>query len=202
MSRYLNYNVLVLIVILAIIALISCENKEKQIPEYNARAIELNNKASIFLQNFKEDSALILYDEAIKIDKSYYLPHSNKATIYLRMKKYAKALYESEMVIEKRADLAEGWFFAGLLNEHQGNSEKAFAYYRKSIQIFSKRIENAESEEVMNMNKLNLALSKKFIGDDSYIEDLEELEKNESYKLFASSFRNQTRQEIMDELIK
>jgi len=191
-----------LISFLIILGLISCKNSKEQNPEYNPKSIELNNRAVKLSQNFKKDSALILYDQAIKLDDNYYLPHSNKIGIYLGMKEYDKALYESEMVIKKKPDLAEGWFFAGLLNEHQGNDKKAMTNYRKSIQIFTDRINNPDKQKDINANKLNRALSKKFVGDQSFIEDFNELRKIEEYAFLVDQFKDKSKEEIMNELIK
>ena len=189
-----------LIFIIITIGIISCNYS--QTPKYNSKAIELNNKAGKLSQRFKKDSALLLYDQAIELDDSYYLPHSNKIEIYLGLKDYKKALYESEMVIKKKPDLAEGWFFAGLLNEHQGNNKKAMINYKKSIQIFTDRINNPEKQKDINANKLNRALSKKFIGDESFIEDFNELKKVEDYAFLVNQFKDKTNEEIMNELIK
>lgn len=157
---------------LAIILLfLSCFKKEKQQPdhEYNPEAIELNNRAGKLSQRFKVDSALILYDKAIELDETYYLPHSNKVNLYVQRKEYDKALFEAEMVVKKKPDLAEAVFFAGILNEKQGNLKKAKGFYFKSIDIFIERINNPEKKEQINSNKLNCAVTKKFLDDKTYI---------------------------------
>lgn len=187
---------------LILIGIISCRSSKEQNPQYNPEAIELNNKAVKLSQIFKQDSALILYDKAIMLDDSYYLPHANKIEIYLEMKEYDKALHESEMVIKKKPDLGEGWFFAGLLNEHQGNNKKAISYYKKSIHIFTERINNPDKEVDIYANKLNRAISKKFIGDESYIKDFNDLKKVEDYKFLLDQVKDKTKEEIMHELIK
>jgi len=191
-----------LLAVLMFIALVSCESNKDQNSEYNPKAIELNNKAIKLSQNFKEDSALMLYDQAIAMDSSYFLPHFNKVGIYLKNKEYEKALFESEMVVKKKPDSAEGWFLAGLLNEHLGNKEKAMSYYEKSIGLYSGRIKNAEIEGEINDGKLNRALSKKFLGDNSYIEDFEELGKIEDYAELVKEFKTKSKEELMNEFIK
>lgn len=191
-----------LILVLLIQALLSCSEIQKAGDnKYNPKAIELNNKAVKLSHSFKQDSALLLYDKAIEIDENYYLPHSNKVEIYLSRKEYDKALYESEMVIKKKPDLAESWFFAGLLNEIQGNTKKAMIYYKKSIEIFTNRINNPEKKADINANKLNRALSKKILGDETYLKDFEELRKNENYSFLIDQFKNKSKKEIMNELI-
>lgn len=186
-----------LVLIFILLGLISCKNNEKESVQYLPDAIALNNKATELSQKFEQDSALILYDQAIALDENYYMPHFNKVGIYIGMKSYSKALYESEMVIKKKPDLAEAWFLAGLLNEHLENDEKAMAYYKKSIQIFTERINDSGKENDINIDKLNRALSKKFMGDESYIEDFKELENDQNNKLLVDQFRDKTKEEIM-----
>lgn len=141
----------------------SCSGQDKK-PDYNPKAIELNNKAVKYAQTFKEDSALILYDMAIELDETYYLPHSNKINIYVSRKQFDKAVYESEMVIKKKPDLAEGWVFAGMLYDRQGDREKAKKYYEKSIDIFNNRIENPAKANMISANRLNRAFSYILLG--------------------------------------
>lgn len=141
----------------------SCSGQDMK-PDYNPKAIELNNKAVKYAQTFKEDSALILYDMAIELDETYYLPHSNKINIYVSRKQFDKAVYESEMVIKKKPDLAEGWVFAGMLYDRQGDREKAKKYYEKSIDIFNNRIENPAKANMISANRLNRAFSYILLG--------------------------------------
>jgi len=107
---------------------------------------------------------LILYDKAIELDDTYYLPHSNKISIYVERKQFDKALYESEMVIKKKPDLAEGWVIAGMLYDRQGETEKAKKYYEKSIEIFNNRIANPDKADMNSANRLNRAFSYILLG--------------------------------------
>ena len=62
----------------------SCKGQENK-PDYNPKAIEFNNKAVQAMQQMDYDSALILFNKAIEIDKNYYVPYSNMTGIYLRL---------------------------------------------------------------------------------------------------------------------
>ncbi len=110
------------------------------------------------------DSALILFDRAIKIDETYYLPHANKIGIYTQRGQYDKAMHESDMVVKKEPDLAEGWAMAGMLHERQGDIETAKRYYKKSIEIFDSRISNPDKEDDIRANRLNRAFSLILLG--------------------------------------
>jgi tetratricopeptide (TPR) repeat protein len=146
----------------------SCgEEKEIINKEYNPKAVDLNNKAVENILHFKADSALILLDKAIELDETYYLPHSNKVKIYIDRGEIEKALYESEMVIKKKPDLAEGWTFAGMIHEKVGNNQKAKKYYQKSINIYDDRIKSPKKRDDINSNKVNRALSLKLLGRNS-----------------------------------
>ena len=191
-----------ILLITSIFILASCKNNKIENQEYNPDAVELNDKGVTLSLNFKNDSALILFDQAIAIDSTYYLPHSNKIGIYLLKKDYEQTISECEKVIKLKPNLAEVWFFAGLLYEHKGNHEKALRYYNISIQIFTERINDPSKLDDIGVNKLNRALSKKFIGDKSYLDDFNELSKIEKYAEIVSRFSDQSKDEIMNELIK
>jgi tetratricopeptide (TPR) repeat protein len=157
--------------------LISCSEQKKHDSQgpYNPKAIELNNRAVKLINQYKNDSALLLLDKAIDIDESYYMPHSNKVNIYVSQADYKKALRESELAIEKRPDLAEGWTMAGLLNEKLGDTLKAQQYYQKSIDLFEARINDPKKKDQMVANKLSRALSLILVGKEE--EGKEELNK-------------------------
>ncbi len=160
------------------------ETKPKTDTIYNPKAIELNNKGvEMMVRKFKQDSALYFYNKAIELDTTYYLPHTHKATIFAQRKEYKKALLEMEMAIRKAPNIAETIFFVGMLNEILGNTQKAEKYYLESVEIFNKRIESLNKKEDIDFNKLNLALSKKFLNDSSYIDDLNEITNPQLEKL-------------------
>lgn len=128
-------------------------------PEFNPAAVELNNEGVRYAQQFKEDSALLLYDQAIDLDRNYYLPHANKMSIYVGRKQFDKALHESEMILKKDPEGAQGWTFAGMLRERLGDTVTAQKYYQKSISLFDKRIANTEKADVIFNNRLNRVVS-------------------------------------------
>ncbi len=154
---------LIISALIFITILQSCKGQEKK-PDYNPKAIELNNKAVQLMQRMDYDSALIYFNKAIEIDKSYYVPYSNMTGIYLNKKQFDKALQVSDKVIEIKPDLAEGWSFAGMLYDSQGDSLTANKYYRKSIEIFDDRIKNPEKKKDLTANRLNRAFSLILLG--------------------------------------
>lgn len=152
----------------------SCSQPGKK-DVYNPQSIELNNKAVKLLQNKSLDSALVLFDQAIALDSTYYLAHSNKVGIFMVKKEPEKALAEIETAIRLKPDLAEGWVSAGMFHEGMGDSLTAQAYFKKSVELFDQRILNPEKAEQVFGNKVNRAVSLILLGKE--MEGKEELSK-------------------------
>ena len=152
-----------LIGIIFLIINFSCTVKEKE-AAYLPKAIEYNNRGVELMLQKEYDSALILFKKAAAVDETYYLPYSNMANIYLELGQADNALEASEKVIEIDPSLAEGWVYAGMLYQNQGNSLEAIKYYSKSIEIFDERISNPEMKDDLKINRLNRAFSLVLMG--------------------------------------
>lgn len=152
-----------IVTILTFTIFFSC-TRQIENADYDLKAIELNNKAGEYYQIGEYDSALYYFDKAIELDENYYLPHSNKVNIYLSRKDYKEALIESELILKKKPDLAEGWIFTGMLYDFLGDTMKAKSYYKKSIEIYDQRISNPDRKQDLESNRLNRALSLILIG--------------------------------------
>lgn len=182
------------------ILLVSCSGQAKK-KTYNAKAVELNNRGLQFMRSANNDSALILFDKAIAIDKTYYLPHSNKALMYLNSREYDKALTESEKAILANPDLAEGWAFAGTLHEKMGDSETAMKYYKKSIEIYDKRISDPEKKERIQANRVSRAFSLILLGQEKEGKDeLRKLKAEKPNDIVIDELLKITKQEYMDQM--
>lgn len=144
---------------------ISCTGQEKK-ENYNSSAVEMNNKAVELMQSFKNDSALILFDKAIELDKTYYKPHANKVGIYLNRNDLNKALTECKTSLDLKPDYAEGWVLAGMLYDLKGETNNALKYYQKSIDLFDKRISDPDKKDNIKSNRLNRAMSLVLVGKD------------------------------------
>lgn len=199
-TKEINLTILFLVFITV---LQSCKGQEKK-PDfnYNPKAIENNNKAVQLMQQMEYDSALILFYKAIEIDKNYYLPYSNITKIYLSRKQFDKALQACDKVVEIKPDLAEGWAFAGMLYDRQGDSLKAKKYYSKSIEIFDNRINNPVKKKDLKANRLNRAVSLILLGQE--VEGKVELRKLKTENpddLIIDDFFKLNKQDIISQLI-
>lgn len=184
-----------------LLLLISCSEQKKHESQgpYDPKAIELNNRAVKLINLYKNDSALLLLDQAIDIDQSYYMPHSNKVTIYVSQADYKKAHRESELAIEKRPDLAEGWMMSGLLNEKLGDTIKAQQYYQKSIDLFEARISDPKKKDQIVANKLSRALSLILVGkEEEGKEELNKLKQENPDNFMIDQFLKINRKEFIN----
>jgi tetratricopeptide (TPR) repeat protein len=195
MTRLILYN-------LILILLVSCSGKgNKEV--YNPKAVELNNRGIGWMKRSNPDSAIILFDKAIAIDKTYYLPHSNKIGIYINRKEFDKALAESEMVVQLKPDLAEGWNFTGMLHDGLGDSLAAKKCYRKSIELFDQRISDSQNKEKLFANRLQRAFCLILIGKEK--EGKEEMKKLQAEKpndLITEQFLQMNKRDFINEIFK
>ena len=149
-----------LIIIVLMFSLSGCQFRNQE--RYKPRAIKLHKQAFDLMKETRYDSAMVLLRKALEIDESYYQIHQNIIDIYLDRKEYQNAIDEAEIVIQKKPDLAEGWFFAGILNEYQGNKETARKYYHKSIELFTERINHLTGH--LKINKKDFATEKALVS--------------------------------------
>jgi tetratricopeptide (TPR) repeat protein len=148
-------NILILLSILTVSCTAHTEKKNKQ------EAIDLNNQA-VKIMSENPDSALILLDRAIEIDKNDYLFYSNKANIFLARKDYAKAISSLEKAVDVNPDLAEGSLFLGILYDKTDQTEKAKKLYERAISIFDNRLKKHEKYELSN--RMNRAVTLILLG--------------------------------------
>jgi tetratricopeptide (TPR) repeat protein len=150
--------------LIAIVAF-SCIKHEKK-ESYNSKAVEMNNKAVELLQESHHDSALILFDKAIELDKTYYLPHAHKVRIYLDKNDVEKALAECETSIKLKPDYAEGYLLAGVLYDLKGETKNALKNYLKSIELYDLKISDPKEKNNIQSNRLNKAVALVLTGEE------------------------------------
>lgn len=195
MTRLIIFN-------LILILLVSCSGKGKK-EVYNPKAIELNNRGIGWMKRSNPDSALILFDKAIAMDKTYYMPHSNKIGIYISKKEFDKALAESEMVVQIKPDLAEGWYFSGMLHDVLGDSVDAKKCYNKSIEIFDERIVHPEKKEQIFASRLQRAFSLIMLGQDKEgKEEMKKLKAERPNDLIIDQFMQMNKKDFINEIFK
>ncbi|MEA5080609.1 MAG: hypothetical protein VB024_03175 [Dysgonamonadaceae bacterium] len=138
---------------LLIILINSCTKRVER--TYDPQAVELNNKALELINQDQLDSALLVYDQSIKTDKTCYFPHIGKSIIYMRKKDWNKAFEETQQAIKKNSDYAEGYQALGLIADAKGDSIEAKEYYNKAIKKFDERIKSSNDSNALRSNRFN-----------------------------------------------
>jgi tetratricopeptide (TPR) repeat protein len=100
------------------------------------RSRKLYEKGLLLYQYRQYDQALDLFDESIRYDRNFHLPHVMKRRIYQKKDEYKRALLESRLVNKKKPDIAENWMITGALNEYLGDSVEAMTSYRQAINLY------------------------------------------------------------------
>ncbi len=121
-----------LLLYMAFFCLTGCSDQEK----YNPKAIDRNFRGVELMQREALDSALIIFQEAIRLDPSYPLPHTNRAGVFLRQKEWDRAHNELQMALQKKPDFAEAWGFAGMLYDFRGDAVSASKHYSRAIDLY------------------------------------------------------------------
>jgi superkiller protein 3 len=97
-----------------------------------------NEKGNIHFQNHAYNEAIIAYNKAIELDRSFGWPYSNLALTYLTLGKYAEAilLYQKSICLLKtNEEKAFSWNNLGNIYRHQNNYEKALNAYQNADEI-------------------------------------------------------------------
>lgn len=187
-----------IIILVSIICNVGCksdEQKEKNI-------MDLWDKANI-MSYYNKDSSLIILDQAIAIDSLNPSPHNLKMSIYCSLGKFDEAIAESETLLRLDPNFAEEWFFSGLLYEVTGDKKTAVERYQKSVEMYTEVIETTDDKRKLESAYYNRAFSKKFLDDETYIEDIKKLTKGKKhlYDGYYEDFISKTKQELMFSLM-
>jgi len=170
---------------------------------HNQNAVELNKKACELIIKDQYDSALILLDKAIALDKNLYTTYGNKITIYCNLRDYKHALSESQTQLKIKPDFAEGWQIQGMLYDVLGDSLKAKESYRKSIELYDAKISDPNNVKYKDTYKFNRAISLLLSNKDIEAKkELKELRDQNSDDKSIDEFLNMTKRDLLDTFIK
>ncbi len=124
-------------------------------------AIQLNDSAAILQIQAVQDPTLSkeekekLLSEAynmltkvLEIDPKYGLAMTNLSAVYLEKGDSLKALELIQRRLKLEPEMAEGWQAAGVFTDLMGDSASAINYYKKSIEIFDKRLKMGKEYSV------------------------------------------------------
>jgi len=179
-----------------LVILFSCNNTQDS---FNPKSIELNNLAAKKMEIEDYKNALVLFDESISLDSTYYVAYNNKVNCLVAMKDFDEAIKTNKLSLKIKPDLAEGHFFLGMLLDHNGDSIQAKNSYNESIKLFENRILKGKSVET---NKLNLATSYLFIGQTEKADSIfNQLKENEKLDETINLLQNSSKEDLLKQLL-
>jgi len=164
---------------------VSCTNSP--VIDNSKLAGELINQAVMIMNEFP-DSALILLDKAIALDKNCQAAFNSKAVIYCSKGEYEKAIEMVKRLLELNPGLAEGVVMLGMLYDYTNQPGKAMEQYQEAIDLFDKRL---VANKDVKSNRMNRAHALLLSGN--------EIEGNEEIRdLLMTDSENTLLQEMMD----
>lgn len=149
---------------------ISCSDKKESVENQKAAEEYLEKGIDFKVQN-KFDSALVYLDLAISSAPGYKEAYDRKSEILTIQKKYNDLLELHKQMIKKIPNNQEESFAIALLSKKMGNEAEAKEYFKKSINFYTQQIQS-DTVRLKEDAYFNRAISKKFITDNSYKEDL------------------------------
>jgi tetratricopeptide (TPR) repeat protein len=97
-----------------------------------------NKKGNIHFQNGDYEKAIVAYNKAIELDRSFGWPYTNLAHTYLKLGKYAEAilLYQkSASLLKNNEEKAAAWNSLGNIYRHLNEYENALNAYQKADEL-------------------------------------------------------------------
>jgi len=150
------------VVLLAITAAGCFDSVENHEPP--RQAVELNNQAYRAFQQADMSQALLLVNDAIKLDAKFAAAYANKAAILDKQGKRAEAVAALETLVKLRPSDGEGYVAFGVLLEKMGRREEAEAHYGRALNLFSEQSERASAKEKADV-EVNRAVAQYLLGD-------------------------------------
>ena len=148
-------------VLMAVLLAGGCSQGNHEPP---AEAVDLNNQGYRAFQQGNLDGALLLINDAIKLDAKFVGAHVNKAAILDKQGKRAEAVAVLERLVKLEPSRGDGYVALGVLLEKMGRKPEAEGHYARALRLFSKQLEQASAEEKADI-EVNMAAAQYLSGD-------------------------------------
>lgn len=187
----------------------SCaQDVKNQSGKINPKAKQLNDSAVQFVINNNDyENALVLLDEAIKIDTSYITAYSNKLSFQVILKKYKEAIETGNRLILLKPNRVEFIFSQGLLYELTADTSMANEYYQRSLKInnaildtitkFNVRRDNILLNKAMILSFLNRQQEASVIYNELLVNA-----KDSVFKEYISSMMNKSKKQLLKDFFE
>ena len=94
-----------------------------------------NLRGVVLFRTNQLESALQDFDEAIQLDATNAMAHTNRGRVYERQRRFDEAILEHEAAIQRDPNLAIAYANLGLAQEGKGNHTEAEKQFRKALSL-------------------------------------------------------------------
>jgi tetratricopeptide (TPR) repeat protein len=172
----------------------------------NPDAIRLNDSAVAMIHSsYAEDyqKAILLLDQAIKIDSNYFNAYYNELTFYCQLRQYDNAIQAAKQILRIRPNSPDYYGTIGGLYYRMGDTIKANEYFKDGLVLYDKMLDTMNTKnnyyDQLIINKATVLI---LIGDQTkgnmILKRLYDGETDQKYKEIIEMVMNKSRQEILD----
>jgi len=194
-------------IFILLLTLVACGQKRNETEKHivKAEAKRLNDSAMTLIRYMQDDSsqkAILLFDQAIKIDSSYFIAFWNKLCLQGQLKQYDKAIATGKEIL-KLSKSPNYYFLIGTFYYRLGDTVSANDYFKKTlamcdIVLDTMSTKNKAASEVVIMNK---GVSLIFLGHqqegNKILKQFYDDQTNSAYREWTGAFMNKTKEEIL-----
>ncbi|HEU5166634.1 MAG TPA: hypothetical protein VFU29_13885 [Chitinophagaceae bacterium] len=194
-------------ILILLLTLAACGQKSNETKKHivNAKAKQLNDSAMTLIRYMKDDSsqkAILLLDEAIKIDSNYFIAYWNKLSLQSQLKQYDKAIATGKEILKLNKSPYYNFLIATFYYR-LGDTTSANNYFKKTLTMCDTVLDtmstkNKATYEVVVMNK---GVSLIFLGHEEegnkILKQFYDNQTDTAYRVWTGAFMNKTKEEIL-----
>jgi tetratricopeptide (TPR) repeat protein len=171
----------------------------------NPKAKQLNDSAVAVIRSMNEEDsrrAILLLDEAIKIDSNYFTAYWNKLSLQRQLKQYDRAIETGKQILKlRRAPYYP--FIIGTFYYRLGDTTTANEYFKRTLPLCDSVLDtmsakNKGTYEVVVMNK---GVSLIFLGHpeegNKVLKTFYDSQTDTLIKMWTGAFMNKSKEEIL-----
>jgi tetratricopeptide (TPR) repeat protein len=200
-----------LTIYLFLFTLVACgqKNSETKKDIVDPKAKQFNDSAVALIRSMKdEDSqkAILLLDEAIKIDSTYFTAYWNKLSLQSQLKQYDRAIETGKQILKLNKISPYYYFIIATFYYRIGDTISANNYFKKTLAVCdivldTMSLKNRATYEVVIMNK---GVSLIFLGQqeegNKILKQFYDSQTDTTYRMWTAAFMNKTKEEILNVL--
>ncbi|MDD2529550.1 MAG: hypothetical protein PHT26_16055 [Lentimicrobiaceae bacterium] len=169
------------------------------------KATDLQKEAGMPISHddtLKLEKALALLDEAMNVNSRNDVALANKVKLLTMLGRFSEALDGLEILIESKANYAEGYAYSGFIYEKIGKNDSSQIMYHKAILAYDNRISNyGKLNDEINRAFLFFFVSSPEIARNQLTKIITKYPNDKSLKNIEYSFENFNREKFIEDAL-